>query len=733
MTVLAAILAGVGWADVASAETVSLRELAQSRGIAFGSAVSAASLAGDASYARTLGSEFGVVTPEDAMKWAVLRPARDTFRWGDADAIVDAAVANGQGVRGHTLVWHSSLPAWLTGGSFTTTELRDVLKEHVQTTVRRYAGRVKFWDVANEVLNNDGSPRAGFWLERLGEEYIADVFRWAHEADPAAVLYLNEYGAETHGPKADALYALVRSLKEQGVPIHGVGLQAHLTGSSRPDQLPALLRRFTGLDVDVAVTELDVRIPVPVTPAGLASQAEVYRQVTAACLAVARCVSITVWGFTDRRSWIGATYPGWGAATLFDDDLATKPAYRSVADVLTRTDPNAPVGHWPLDDPAGTVAADVSGNGHDATVRGAKADGRVPHVTAFAGDGATTEASTGAPVLNTDGSFTVSAWVSMYSTGVPGVVASQDGETRSAFYLMYQKSTGRWEFTVPSADGTEVTWLTARSASAPVLKRWTHLTGVYEAPTRQLRLYVDGVPDGTRDGVTAWRSTKPFRIGRSLSGGRFDGAISDVRAWNRALPAGEVTGISDRTVAAWGFDNAAIDSSPFGRGTSLNSSGATYDSNALKLDGTGCAEGYGPALRTDRSWTITARVNLAAKGAARTVISQSGTVRDAFYLQYHQSYDRWAVIVPSADATGSDWQQVLSTAPPALNTWTTLSAVYDAQAATLALHVDGVRQGDPLPAVKSWPSTGRIHIGCSGTGGRFNGLIDDVKAYVPAA
>ncbi|HWS36962.1 MAG TPA: LamG domain-containing protein, partial [Actinoplanes sp.] len=302
---------------------------------------------------------------------------------------------------------------------------------------------------------------------------------------------------------------------------------------------------------------------------------------------------------------------------------------------------------------------------------------------------------------------------------------------RSAFYLMYQKDTGRWEFTVPreAAAGT-VTWLTARSVTVPALNRWTHLAGVYDATAGQLTLYVDGVAEGVRAGVTSLPSAGPFRIGRSQSGGRFDGAISDVRAWNRALP---VTEVSDRTVAWWNFDGASVDSSRFGRGTSLTSLGTSYtaDGKGLALDGDGCAEGYGPALRTDRSWTVAARVGLAAVLENRTVISQSGPARDAFYLQYHKDYKKWAVLVPSSVDGTPVWKQALSTAAPALNTWTHLTAVYDAQALTLTLYVNGAAQVTTTGVVAP-ASTGRIHIGCSGSGGRFSGTIDDVRLYASA-
>ncbi|HWS39137.1 MAG TPA: endo-1,4-beta-xylanase, partial [Actinoplanes sp.] len=417
---LAAVLVGgLGWGGTASAEGTALRDLARAKGITFGTAVSAPALTGDEDYRARLKTEFSAVTTEDALKWAVTEPEKGVFKWAAADAIVDAAVENGQEVRGHTLVWHSSLPSWLAKE----TALEKTLEDHITTTVSRFKGRVDVWDVVNEPLANDGTLRPGLWLDNLEAGYIAAAFRWADAADPDAKLYLNEYGAETPGPKADALYDLVKGLKDAKVPIDGVGFQAHLTGSSQATALAGQLRRFADLGVDVAVTELDVRVPAPATPAGRAEQAEVYGQVVAACLTLpGRCRSVTVWGFAGGHSWIPAAYPGWGDATLLDADLNATDAYREVTGVLSAAGPaaDAPVGDWPLGDTGG---ADVSGHRRDAVVRGTTTAGRVPHVTAFAGDGAGTEASVGGPVVDTAGGFTVSAWVSLASTKVAGVIA----------------------------------------------------------------------------------------------------------------------------------------------------------------------------------------------------------------------------------------------------------------------------------------------------------------------
>jgi endo-1,4-beta-xylanase len=305
-----------------------LHELSERTGVTIGSAVDAVALGGEADYRTTLNREFTGVTPENAMKWESVEPRQGEFDWSGADAIVANAVANHQLIRGHTLVWHNQLPAWLTGGAFTDDELRAILRDHITTEVGRYRGTVHAWDVVNEALNDDGTPRPTIWLDRLGPGYIADAFRWAHRADPHAKLYYNDFNLESIGPKSDAALAMVRRLRDEGVPIDGVGFQGHLDIQfGFPHDLAANMRRFTGLGLEVSLTEADVRMPLPATPGKLELQAGFYREMFADCLRVPRCVDFTVWGFTDRHSWVPGTFPGEGAADLFDENLVPKPAY----------------------------------------------------------------------------------------------------------------------------------------------------------------------------------------------------------------------------------------------------------------------------------------------------------------------------------------------------------------------------------------------------------------------
>ncbi|MFG3710308.1 endo-1,4-beta-xylanase [Micromonospora sp. NPDC049460] len=304
-------------------------------GVRIGSAVDGRGLSLDPAYRALLGSEFNAMTAENAMKWRNLEPLPGVYAWTGADQIVDFAQQHGQEVYGHTLVWHSDVPKWVSP-DWPAERVRAVLQEHVTTVVSRYRGRVWAWDVVNEVLDEDGTLRDTLWLRKLGPGYVADAFRWAHAADPGARLFINDYGVEGRTRKADALWRLVRDLRRAGVPVDGVGFQSHLRWDQPPRDLTGNLGRFAQLGVSVAITELDVRVPLPATPERLARQATLYRQVLQACLGLPACVSFTVWGFTDARSWIPGYHRGYGAACLFDSSLAPKPAHAALLDELRR-------------------------------------------------------------------------------------------------------------------------------------------------------------------------------------------------------------------------------------------------------------------------------------------------------------------------------------------------------------------------------------------------------------
>lgn len=329
-TVLLGLTGVVVLATPAAADP--LRVHAQSRGVYIGDAVDNNEIT-DAQYRPLIGTEFSSLTPGNAMKWDATEPNPGQFNYSRGDAIVDLAESNNQSVRGHTLVWHNQTPGWVQ--NLDATALRSALQNHITNVVNHYEGQLYAWDVVNEPLNEDGTMRNSFWYQKLGTSYIADAFRAARAVDPNVKLYINDYNTDGMGAKSDGMYRLVQSLLDQGVPIDGVGFQAHLAIQyGFPSQMQQNLQRFADLGLDVAITELDVRMQLPADSTKLATQATYYRNVVNACLAVSRCVGITTWGYTDKYSWVPSTFPGEGAALLVDENFQVKPAYTAVHDAL---------------------------------------------------------------------------------------------------------------------------------------------------------------------------------------------------------------------------------------------------------------------------------------------------------------------------------------------------------------------------------------------------------------
>jgi GH35 family endo-1,4-beta-xylanase len=306
-----------------------LRQLASAKGKMIGAGVEPSRLASPGPYRDIAAQQFNVLTPGNEMKWDAVEPRRGQYQWSGADQLVNFASANGEKVRGHTLVWHAQLPSWINSG-MSAAELRSLLKTHIQTEAGRYKGRIYAWDVVNEVLDGDGTFRKSIWYQKLGQTYVADAFRYARAADPSAKLYINDFNIEGAGAKADGMYRLVRELRQQGVPIDGVGFQSHFAVNQVPSTMRANMQRFAALGLDVAITELDVRIKLPTSAVSLSDQANDYKSVVDNCVAITRCVGVTVWGITDKYSWIPGVSPGYGAALMWDENYAPKKAYTYV-------------------------------------------------------------------------------------------------------------------------------------------------------------------------------------------------------------------------------------------------------------------------------------------------------------------------------------------------------------------------------------------------------------------
>jgi endo-1,4-beta-xylanase len=336
----------------------SLRETAQASGLLVGTAVRPDHLS-EIDYASTLAREYNMLEPENELKWDTVHPARHSFDFSQADQIVDFATLHHMKVRGHTLVWHQQNPKWLSEGKFTSAELAEILENHIKTVVGHYRGKIFAWDVVNEAFDElvPGKLTSTIWHNQPGigraandalhndTSYIERCFRWAHEADPQALLFYNDAGAEGMNPKSDAIYAMVRDFRQRGVPIAGVGLQLHIADLHADTvSISENIKRLTELGVQVHITELDVALPLDRNgndrdgsprPEDLQAQADVYRRIAVACLSHPGCTAIQTWGFTDKYSWIGShSRHTQGAALPFDRNYRAKPAYEALRNAL---------------------------------------------------------------------------------------------------------------------------------------------------------------------------------------------------------------------------------------------------------------------------------------------------------------------------------------------------------------------------------------------------------------
>ncbi|MES9521544.1 endo-1,4-beta-xylanase [Streptomyces capoamus] len=285
----------------------------------FGTAIASGRL-GDSAYTTIAGREFNMVTAENEMKIDATEPQRGQFNFSAGDRVYNWAVQNGKQVRGHTLAWHSQQPGWMQ--SLSGSSLRQAMIDHINGVMGHYKGKIAQWDVVNEAFADDGSGgRRDSNLQRTGNDWIEVAFRTARAADPAAKLCYNDYNIENWTwAKTQGVYNMVRDFKQRGVPIDCVGFQSHFnSGSPYNSNFRTTLQNFAALGVDVAITELDIQ----------GASSTTYANVTNDCLAVSRCLGITVWGVRDTDSWRSGDTP-----LLFNGDGSKKPAYTAVLNAL---------------------------------------------------------------------------------------------------------------------------------------------------------------------------------------------------------------------------------------------------------------------------------------------------------------------------------------------------------------------------------------------------------------
>ena len=313
---------------------------------------------------RDLAKEnFGIVTPENCMKPALVHPSENTWRFERPDALVKWCADNNIAVHGHTLMWHAQTSDWfIRNGDQATVSQR--LKGNISTLVGRYKGKIRSWDVVNEAINDGGNAqtaqtenlRNSSWLQALGPEFPTLAFKFAHEADPDAKLYYNDYGIETDPKHASSMVLLKRLIKD-GAPIHGVGIQGHWSTTGVPyAALDKAISDYASLGLKVSITELDLTIggasggrlgpgengrfggrsAAPASPEGLKSQAAAYARLFAIFIKHKDVVErVTFWGLSDRRTWRFGQNP-----LIFDSNNQRKLSYVAIVDALLHPNPD---------------------------------------------------------------------------------------------------------------------------------------------------------------------------------------------------------------------------------------------------------------------------------------------------------------------------------------------------------------------------------------------------------
>lgn len=329
----------------------SLRDAARKGGIEFGTALEPGHLEIPALKEIVL-TEFSLIEAENSMKFGPIHPRKgdgdDAFDFAGADALVEFAQKHKLKMRGHTLVWHNQNPAWVTSET-RPEELKKAMEAHIAKVVGRYKGKVYAWDVVNEAFADDGTIRKTVWYDRpgigmadQGTAYIEHALRLARRADPKAKLFYNDYGAETLGAKADAIYAMAKDFKSRGVPLDGIGFQAHLimqmNNEGALSSIEKNFERFAKLGLEIEITELDIRTSDG-KPETLAAQADFYGKFVALCKRQPKVKLIQTWGISDKHSWIPRAFRGMGWALLWDENYQKKPAYEAVVRALSGNKP----------------------------------------------------------------------------------------------------------------------------------------------------------------------------------------------------------------------------------------------------------------------------------------------------------------------------------------------------------------------------------------------------------
>ncbi|GEM_PF-256472 len=319
----------------------SLYQLAAAKGLTLGTCVNSQWFYGQtgSTYENILKSEFGMVVAENEMKVDAIEPSQNSFNFSNGDKLVNFAQSNNMKVRGHTLVWHAQIPSWMQNWNGSRDGLIAAMNNHITKTMEHYKGKVAEWDVVNEACDDSGNGlRRSVWTNKIGNDFIDIAFQTARKADPDALLFYNDYNIEDMGAKSNTAFNMIKSMKERGIPIDGVGFQCHFINGMSSSQFAAIeqnIKRYAAIGVQVSITELDIRMNDSESQSsGFQTQANNYKSLMEICLRNDNVKTFVFWGFTDKYSWIPGTFPGTGRGLIYDSNLNPKPAYDALKQVL---------------------------------------------------------------------------------------------------------------------------------------------------------------------------------------------------------------------------------------------------------------------------------------------------------------------------------------------------------------------------------------------------------------
>ena len=304
-----------------------------------GASVNPRLLVENEAYRNIANNEFTSMTAENHMKMMLIHPAADRFDFSKGDEIVAFAAKTGKRMHGHTLVWHNQVPQWMKDFQGDQKAWEDLLKNHIKTVVTHYKGKVSGWDVVNESFLDDGSLRPSLWADHI-PDYIAKSFQWAHEADPNALLFYNDYGQDGHPKKMQAILDLVAELQKRKIPIHGLGLQMHINVDSKRTEIARVIEQSAQTGLAIHFSELDIAVNPKNNPDYIyqdSTQNELFQFIFTSFRAIParQQYGITFWNISDKDSWLRGyfkrpkEYP-----LLFDETYTKKAGYPSLVNYL---------------------------------------------------------------------------------------------------------------------------------------------------------------------------------------------------------------------------------------------------------------------------------------------------------------------------------------------------------------------------------------------------------------